>query len=114
MPYQRRDMIAPSDRRRVMREVIGPGPAFPSPAGAPQDGVKSVSTIPHDALLTVEQAAAELGCPLRPWRIYELLAAGDLSFARRIGRRWYLPRRAFRRWLCLDDTVEAPTGGSAM
>lgn len=44
-----------------------------------------------DALLTIEEAAAEPGCPLPPWRLYELANTSDLPH-RRIGRRIYIPR----------------------
>lgn len=60
------------------------------------DGLVSMNDLPQSVVYTPEQVAGMLG--LARARIYKLLAAGQIP-AKRLGRRWIIPRAAFDAWL---------------
>jgi excisionase family DNA binding protein len=61
----------------------------------PEDPV-SLNDFTHADIYTVRQAAARLG--ISTGLTYELIRAGEIP-AKRLGRRWVVPRELFHTWL---------------
>ena len=61
----------------------------------PEDPV-SLNDFARADIYTVRQAAARLG--ISPGLAYELIRAGEIP-AKRLGRRWVVPRELFHAWL---------------
>jgi excisionase family DNA binding protein len=62
----------------------------------PPEDPLSLNDVPRADIYTVRQAAARLG--ISPGLAYELVRAGQIP-AKRLGRRWVVPRELFRTWL---------------
>jgi excisionase family DNA binding protein len=63
--------------------------------GPPEDPV-SLNDFARADIYTVRQAAARLG--IGTGLAYELIRAGEIP-AKRLGRRWVVPRELFHTWL---------------
>lgn len=61
-----------------------------------EDGLVSMNDIPRSAVYTPKQVAAMLG--LARALVYELLNTGQIP-AKRLGKRWIIPRAVFDTWL---------------
>jgi excisionase family DNA binding protein len=66
-----------------------------APDVPPEDPV-SLNDFAHADIYTVRQAASRLG--ISAGLAYELIRAGEIP-AKRLGRRWVVPRELFHTWL---------------
>lgn len=63
---------------------------------AERDDPVSMNDLPRVEIYTVQQVASLLG--ISETLAYEMVGTGKIP-AKRLGRRWVIPRRSFSRWL---------------